>query len=373
MPKALVSPSELASLIETEPVVVIDTRDPASYAEGHIPGAVNIHDIFTYLATSTPEGLSELTQKFADAFGAAGLSGKETAVLAEQSMNTGFGQSCRGYYLLSFLGYPKVAVLHGVANAQEVAFARATGTVPVLNSLHQLALWQAGGGGRCHVMVDTGMNRLGLSAGELGDPLLAGADIDLLLSHLASAEDDSPQNGRQLARFREAVAQVPSRRRSLANSAGIALGPDYHFDLTRPGLALYGGVPCDELAGQIRQVAHVETAVLQVRQLQPGDTVGYNATWTADRPTRSATVALGYADGILRSWGASGALHHDGTRLPIIGRVSMDMIVVDLGDAQLKEGDFCRLSYDLPQAAQTSGLTQYELLTVLGHRFARTS
>ncbi|MCB2066482.1 MAG: alanine racemase [Erythrobacter sp.] len=267
----------------------------------------------------------------------------------------------------------QVAVLHGVANAQEVAFARATGTVPVLNSLHQLALWQAGGGGRCHVMVDTGMNRLGLSAGELGDPLLAGADIDLLLSHLASAEDDSPQNGRQLARFREAVAQVPSRRRSLANSAGIALGPDYHFDLTRPGLALYGGVPCDELAGQIRQVAHVETAVLQVRQLQPGDTVGYNATWTADRPTRSATVALGYADGILRSWGASGALHHDGTRLPIIGRVSMDMIVVDLGDAQLKEGDFCRLSYDLPQAAQTSGLTQYELLTVLGHRFARTS
>ncbi|MEZ5851545.1 MAG: sulfurtransferase [Hyphomicrobiaceae bacterium] len=121
MPKALVSPSELASLIETEPVVVIDTRDPASYAEGHIPGAVNIHDIFTYLATSTPEGLSELTQKFADAFGAAGLSGKETAVLAEQSMNTGFGQSCRGYYLLSFLGYPKVAVLHGGVAAWRAA------------------------------------------------------------------------------------------------------------------------------------------------------------------------------------------------------------------------------------------------------------
>lgn len=121
MPKALVSPGELAELMETEPVVIIDTRDPETFAKGHIPGAVNIHDIFTYLATSTPEGLGDLTRKFADAFGAAGLSGKETAVLAEQSMNTGFGQSCRGYYLLSYLGYPKVAVLHGGVSAWSAA------------------------------------------------------------------------------------------------------------------------------------------------------------------------------------------------------------------------------------------------------------
>ena len=93
--------------------MLIDTRDPKSYAAGHIPDAVNIHDIFSYLATSTPDGMAELKGKFADAFGAAGLSGKETAVIYEQSMNTGFGQSCRGYFLLSFLGYPKVKVLHG--------------------------------------------------------------------------------------------------------------------------------------------------------------------------------------------------------------------------------------------------------------------
>lgn len=113
MSAILISPSDLSTLILSEPTVVIDTRDPASYAAGHIPGAVNLHEIFTFLATSTPEGYAELRQKFADAFGKAGLSGTETAVIYEQSMNSGFGQSCRGYFLLTFLGYPKVKVLHG--------------------------------------------------------------------------------------------------------------------------------------------------------------------------------------------------------------------------------------------------------------------
>ncbi|MBX9587724.1 MAG: sulfurtransferase [Hyphomonadaceae bacterium] len=111
--QVLITPEELSTLIGSEPTVLIDTRDPKSYAAGHIPDAVNIHDIFTYLATSSPEGMAQLKGKFADAFGAAGLSGKETAVVYEQSMNTGFGQSCRGYFMLSFLGYPKIKVLHG--------------------------------------------------------------------------------------------------------------------------------------------------------------------------------------------------------------------------------------------------------------------
>ena len=108
--KVLITPEELSTLIATEPVVPIDARHPENYAAGHIPGAVNVHDIFAYLATSTPEGIAAMTGKFVGAFGAAGLSGKETAVVYEQSMNTGFGQSCRGYFLLSFLGYPKVKV-----------------------------------------------------------------------------------------------------------------------------------------------------------------------------------------------------------------------------------------------------------------------
>src|ERR1700728_4252498 len=113
MTDVLISASELAELTAKEPCVVIDTRNPGAYAAGHLPNAVNVHDIFTYLATSTPEGIHELKTKFADAFGNAGLSGKETAVIYEQSMNSGFGQSCRGYYLLTMLGYPKIKVLDG--------------------------------------------------------------------------------------------------------------------------------------------------------------------------------------------------------------------------------------------------------------------
>ncbi|HQT68571.1 MAG: sulfurtransferase [Rhodospirillales bacterium 20-60-12] len=111
--KILISPAELSAMMSEGGVVVIDTRNPDAYAAGHIPGAVNLHDIFTFLAMSTPEGMAELKQKFADAFGAAGLSGAETAVLYEQSMNTGFGMSCRGFFLLQFLGYKKAKILHG--------------------------------------------------------------------------------------------------------------------------------------------------------------------------------------------------------------------------------------------------------------------
>jgi thiosulfate/3-mercaptopyruvate sulfurtransferase len=111
--KVLVTPTELSEIARSEPIVLIDTRDPATYAAGHLPGAVNIHDIFTYLATSTPEGVAAMRDKFAAIFGAAGLSGKEAAVVYEQSMNTGFGQSCRGYVLLRYLGYPHVKILHG--------------------------------------------------------------------------------------------------------------------------------------------------------------------------------------------------------------------------------------------------------------------
>jgi len=117
MTDVLITAGELAELVKKEPCVIIDTRNPDAYAAGHLPGAVNVHDVFTFLATSTPEGIHELKTKFADAFGAAGLSGKETAVIYEQSMNSGFGQSCRGYYLLTMLGYPKIKVLQGGGSA----------------------------------------------------------------------------------------------------------------------------------------------------------------------------------------------------------------------------------------------------------------
>ena len=275
--------------------------------------------------------------------------------------------------LLAHLPPEQVVVLHGPIRPEDVAFARATGVRPVINSLFQARLWLEGGGGACDLMVDTGINRLGLPPAEIGDPLIARLEVETLMSHLASADEDSPQNGTQRRLFEELAQHVPHRHRSLANSAGIALGPGYAFNLTRPGLALYGGVPRPELADVIRQVAHPQAAVLQLRDLSSGDSVGYNATFTADRPTRAATVSLGYADGFLRCWAGRGALRFGEALLPLLGRVSMDMVVVDASAAPgLREGDWLDVPYDLPQAAERCGLSQYELLTTLGRRFQRS-
>jgi alanine racemase len=221
-------------------------------------------------------------------------------------------------------------------------------------------------------MVDTGINRLGVPLADIGDPAIAALEVDVLMSHLASADEDSALNAAQLERFLHACDKIPARRRSLANSAGIALGPDFAFDLTRPGLALYGGVPRGEHAGRIRQVAFPQAAVIQIRELEPGDTVGYNATFTAREPMRAGVVSLGYADGFLRSRGRDGALRFGEARLPLLGKISMDMVVVDLAEApEAREGDWLDVPFDLPEIAAASGLSQYELLTTLGRRFRR--
>lgn len=266
----------------------------------------------------------------------------------------------------------EIAVLHGPLSAEEAAFAKVLGIRPVINSLRQAGLWLAAGGGPCDLMVDTGINRLGLPRADLGDEVIGRLEIDVLHSHLASADEDTPQNELQRLRWQEARGIVRHRRASLANSAGIALGAGYHGDLTRPGLSLYGGVPCAALAGKIRQVAQPEVALIQVRELQAGDAVGYNATFVADRPMRVGVVSLGYADGYLRCWSGKGVLRAGDRALPVLGRVSMDMTVVDLAAAPgLSEGDWLSVDYALPEAAAASGLSQYELLTALGSRFAR--
>lgn len=266
----------------------------------------------------------------------------------------------------------RIAVLHGPLNSDEAGFARQTGVRPVLNSLEQVRRWLASGGGPCHLMVDTGMSRLGLAMAELGNPLLAKLDVDICMSHLASADENVNQNGEQLGRFSQVRETMKARRYSLANSAGIALGNAYHADLTRPGLALYGGIARPELAGRIMPVAYPEAAVLQVRTLEPGDKVGYNALFTADRPMRTGILAIGYADGYLRCWSGKGRFAFGGREVPVLGRVSMDLTIVDLTELpECREGDWLSVIYDLPQASATSGLSQYELLTLLGRRFSR--
>lgn len=278
--------------------------------------------------------------------------------------------------ILGLVNPATITVLHGPRDAAEAGWAQASGVRPVINSLAQARVWLDAGGGPCHLMVDSGINRLGLPPVSLGDELVGLLDVDILMSHLASAEEDSPLNEVQRQRWAEARSMVQHRRASLANSAGIMLGSGFHGDLTRPGLALYGGAPCEGLAAHIRQVVRPEAALIQVREIGAGESVGYNATFTATRAMRIGVIALGYADGYLRCWSGAGraSVTTADARvvLPVLGRVSMDMTVIDLSAApSLREGDWVEIDYDLPAAARSTGLSQYELLTLLGKRFSR--
>ena len=264
-----------------------------------------------------------------------------------------------------------LSVLHG-ARDEDVTFALQSAARPVLNTPAQVRRWKAAGGGPCDVMVDTGMNRLGLSVDEVTSGLLDGLTIETLMSHLACADEDSPINARQLADFAALSGRTGARRMSFANSAGICLGADYGFDLTRPGLALYGGIPRAEAATHIQQVVFPEAQVVQRRRVGPGQSVGYGATWTADRPTELAILNIGYADGYLRCFAGGGFALRGDRRLPLVGRVSMDLIAVDVSEApDIGEGDWLAIGYALSEAASASGLSQYELLTGLGERLER--
>lgn len=263
-----------------------------------------------------------------------------------------------------------LSVLHGVG-PEDGAAALASHARPVLNTPNQVARWKAIAPDRpCDLMVDTGMNRLGLRMDEVH--LADGLVIDTLMSHLACADEDGPMNQVQLDRFRAVCGAVPARRSSLANSAGICLGADFGFDLVRPGLALYGGVPRSEAAGHIAQVAFPEAEVVQRRIVKAGESIGYGATWVATSDTEAAILNIGYADGYLRCFAGNGAAQFGEARLPLIGRVSMDLVAVDCSKApELREGDWVTMDYALPEAAEASGLSQYELLTGLSQRLER--
>ncbi len=282
---------------------------------------------------------------------------------------------CRDFFVATWaearaLAAPgvSVSVLHGVREG-DMAHVGLAGVRPVLNTPAQVARWREAGGGACDVMVDTGMNRLGIAPADIAAGLLDGLVIETLMSHLACADEESAMNPRQRDAFAALRGATAARRMSLANSAGIALGTDYAFDLTRPGLALYGGVPAPGLP--MRPVATIEAEVLQRRRVSAGATVGYNATWTAPADTWVGIVNLGYADGYWRGFSDRGRAFAGDAALPVIGRVSMDLVALDLGDADVGEGDRVRFDADLPRAAAASGMSQYELLTGLGARFER--
>ena len=264
-----------------------------------------------------------------------------------------------------------IAVLNGI-DAADIAAVRELGAIPVLNTPRQVALWKESGGGKCHVMVDTGINRLGIGPDQVSDGLFSGLDIDILMSHLAAADEDGSQNAKQLEQFRRRITSARANRYSLANSAGVFLGTDYHFDLVRPGLGLYGGVSRPEMAKQIQPVVCLKSRILQTRILNAGDSVGYNATYICQAPTKVGTLSIGYADGYLRQWAGHGTVIAHDVVMPVIGRISMDLVTADITQApDLAEGDWVDIVYDLQISAERAGLSQYEMLTNLGSRFQR--
>ncbi|MFV0300147.1 MAG: alanine racemase [Paracoccus sp. (in: a-proteobacteria)] len=248
------------------------------------------------------------------------------------------------------------------------------GLIPVLNSPHQFFRDRALRPDRPFALqLDTGMNRLGMEAAQwaaIRDEALA-AGPALIMSHLACADEpDHPANAAQLAAFREMTDGL-NVLRSLAATGGILLGPDYHFDITRPGVGLFGGLPF----AQARQVVRLSLPVIQTREVLPGEFVGYGAAWVADNPRRIATVAAGYADGLHRAISGKGAsLYASGVACPIVGRVSMDLITADVtGLAQVPDAlEIICPEQPVDALAERAGTIGYEILTSLGRRYERT-
>lgn len=253
---------------------------------------------------------------------------------------------------------------------------------PVLNDLEQIRLWADNSpSGPCAIHFDTGISRLGLSPVETAvfihdTDLRARLDIALIMSHLACSDDrGNPMNGQQLTDFKAITRHFPGTPASLANSGGILLGPDYHFDLVRPGLLLFGGNPSREtMPENIRAALQITGKVLQIRALEVGQSVGYGATWTARRACHIATINIGYADGYLQMFNNCGFAWANDTKLAIIGRVSMDMIAVDVTDIKITTGSDVELlgtHITLEMASEVSTLSQYEILTGVRERYQR--
>ena len=264
---------------------------------------------------------------------------------------------------------------------------------PVIGDLNELAEWdvfcrRTGWAGGAAIHIDTGMNRLGLTIDEAQGilPRIDAGDhgIKLVMSHLACAESlHHPLNASQVAAFRETARLFSGVPSSLANSSGIFLGPQYQFDLVRPGAALYGVNPTPEATNPMQPVVELKARILQTRSIDEGESVGYGATWTARRPTRLAVVSAGYADGYFRAGGSNdGTRGADvvvaGTRCPVAGRISMDLLAVDITDlpshAMVRRGHLATLigeGITVNELAHHFGTIGYEVLTSLGGRYNR--
>jgi alanine racemase len=285
-----------------------------------------------------------------------------------------------------------IYVLDGLFQNCGDAFA-AINCRPVLGDLNELAEWdvfcrRTGWAGGAAIHIDTGMNRLGLTLDEAQGiiPRINAGDhgITLVMSHLACAETlHHPLNAKQVAAFREIARLFAGVPASLANSSGIFLGPQYPFDLVRPGAALYGVNPTPEADNPMQPVVELKARIVQTRSIDKGESVGYGATWTARRPTRLAIVSAGYADGYFRAGGSNDGTRGAevvvaGTRCPVAGRVSMDLLAIDItalpSHAAVRRGHLATLigeGITVDELAHHFGTIGYEVLTSLGDRYNR--
>ena len=320
---------------------------------------------------------------------------------AQRVIPTLFDAGCRSFFVATLdeaasarplAPGAAIYVLDGLMPHTARDFSR-LGAIPVLSTLDEVRMWASLSGNRSSappsaLHFDTGLNRLGMHASDVSvlarEPLLLERlGVSLVMSHLACADDPAhPMNREQLDTFERLRASFPAARASLAASDGLMLGSDFHFDLVRPGSALYGGQASKDRASPVAPVLRVAARILQVEEVPAGARIGYSASYRATSPRRIATIAAGYADGVFRHASAGnettgGAVAIGGRLAPIVGRVSMDLITVDVtdfDDAPPQRGDWADLvGPELPLEAvgAAAGSIGYEVLTRLGSRFHR--
>jgi alanine racemase len=322
----------------------------------------------------------------ADAYGL-GVAPVARTLLATGCRSFFVATADEGLELRGILPNATIFVLHGVRPEEERPFAEAQ-LAPVLNTPDELARWSALARSRgeklpAALQLDTGMSRLGFEAVDaarlVDDPSpLATLELRCVMSHLAcSDERDNPLNSLQLASFEAMRRRMPTAPASIANSSAIFLGSAFHLDLVRPGAAIFGIAPFAHEPNPLRQVVELQAQILQVRLIDSSRTVGYGATHRAGAPTRVATVAVGYADGYLRSLSNRGSAFLGGVRVPVVGRVSMDLITLDVTrvpEHLSRPGATVELlgpNHTADDLAREAGTIGYEILTSLGRRYFR--
>ena len=303
--------------------------------------------------------------------GAAAVAGR---LMAEGARTFFVARGAEGVALREGLGPDPVIYILDGCHGDQAAMLRAADLRPVINHGQQQAAWLAAGGGPCGLQIDTGMNRLGFRPEDAPEPF---AGLSLVMTHLACADEPAqPMNCRQRDAFAAVTLKYPGVIRSFANSSGCFLGEGFGFDVVRPGICLYGGGPQARPDARIAPVATLTAEVLQTRDVPAGESVGYSRGFVTDRPVRVATCATGYADGLIRATGTSGSgqvwIH--GQMRPVLGRVSMDVLAVDITGLDVAVGDDVEVFGSnrlVDDAAAAAGTISYEMLTSVMPRVPR--